>query len=365
MPNEIHDLRKTKHFIVDHRIIDEYLPAIGSKAFQLYAIYCRIASTYNKVFPSYRTIRKNTGWGLSQILKYNKILGDVGLIRIVRGTLHSGYKDNNQYILLEPKKLSDEIKEKYYPKNWEPILKSKLLGVPKTGTPKTEKNKAGVPVLGTPVFPKQEHRDSILGTPVFLKQEHINNNTVVVNNKTTTEDINQLIGYLKLNTSLSVVGFSGMEKIINTALHKTGDKEKALAYIISKIDFFKESLHKKKNPMGFLHDAVKENFEDYEAIIQNSIIDENETIEYKRQKENEERKKEEQHLKDIKQKAWMNLKPRERAEYYMSAMKFIYSQKNGRKHPSESKLKEITDELIDNNKWESIVLDFPAPNFHL
>lgn len=358
MPNQIHDLRKTKHFIVDHRIVDEYLPAIGGKAFMLYSIYCRIASSYKKVFPSIRSLKRYMGCGSDQIMKSNAILEDIGLIKIIRETTKSGDKDNNKYILLEPKTLSDDIKNKYYPKNWEPLLKFDYGGVPDLGTPSGSSGGEGVPESGTPVYPGQEHRDPVNGTPVYPKQVHINNNTVVVKNTNTTtmnarEMVNTLRDYVKLNTSLSVVAFSGLEKILNTSIKKMGDSVGAFNYVISKIDQFKDEIHKKNNPLGFLHNAVKDDFTNHKVEI------------VKEQKRALERVNNEENIyKEKLLAAWMNLDNLERANYFKEALKYRFIKSNKR-NPNQKELDDLLNELSSKCEYEGISIRFPAPQFKL
>jgi hypothetical protein len=162
MPNEIYDLRKTKHFIIDHRIVDEYMPAIGGDAFLMYSIYCRMATHYSKVFPSFRTLRSFTGFGFTKIANCNKLLEEVGLVQIVREITEEAGKENNKYYLLEPKPLPESIKIKYYPKSWLPIFKRHGAtnlgagGATKSVTPPATN-------LGAGVLPKWEHnKDSVV-----------------------------------------------------------------------------------------------------------------------------------------------------------------------------------------------------------
>lgn len=350
MPNQLYDLRKTKHFIVDHRIVDEYLPALGGKAFQLYCIYCRIASSHNRVFPSFRALRKNTGFGFNQISKSNQLLEELGLIKIVRETSKDGDRDNNRYFLLEPKHLSDELKSKYYPADWEPILKFSGGGATNLVAPSEAQEGATKTVAQ--VLPDREHRATKLEAPVLPIREHIINSTVVLKDKTTTEAIALLseaaLPFCNLEFPHVVVG---MEVILKTSLKSKASLEDAFQNILGKITMFSSALKKADSPLAMLHSAVKYDWKDTGTIKKQEALEFNQNIE----RQNQEHEK-------LKKTAWENIPVEIKATFYKDGLRWDFHKRN-KKMPKESELKEMLDELIQKGRYGIFDLSIPSPYF--
>lgn len=355
MPNQLYDLRKTKHFIVDHRIVDEYLPALGGKAFQLYCIYCRIASSHNRVFPSFRALRKNTGFGFNQIAKCNQLLEELGLIKIVRETSKDGDRDNNRYFLLEPKRLAEELKSKYYPADWEPILKGSSGGAINSVAPQEAPDSPGGATKSVAqVLPEREHRATGLEARVLSGREHINNSSVVKEDITTTQAISQLVEaalpFCKTDSAYVVVG---MEMILKSASKRNPSIEEAFQYVLEKIQTFFEGLKKADNPLAMLHAAVQHDWKDA------GTVKKQEALEFKKQLERQNEEQERHKLQ-----AWERVPSEVKATLYKDGLKWDFH-KRTKKWPREEDLKEMMDELIKKGRYGIFDLSIPSPYFKL
>jgi hypothetical protein len=349
MPNEIHDLRRTKHFIVDHLIVDEYLPAIGAKAFQLYAIYCRIASTHNRVFPSFRAIRKNTGLGFNSIQKFNQVLEEVGLLKIIREKSKSGDNDNNKYILLDPKHLTPDLKKKFYPPDWEPILKMSQ-GAITAIAPQNQDLSGGATATVAPVLSPREHRATPAIAQVLSPGEHINNKDVVVNlNKTTTDRyILELQTAFQQAVGKPVVVESGLISIFKTAQAKCETAEEAYQLILDKITTIK--LSKAEDPLKLLHKAVKENWTDYSSSKRQEA-------KIKQQQRDEEKLIQSRAAEEFKE-YWETLSTQEKAERCLEAATGFFTAKH-RRRPTADEKQKILDDLITKGTFGPISISTP------
>lgn len=354
MPDRFIDRRKTKHYIVDHKVVDEYLPALGGNAFMLYSIYCRLASGFGTVFPSLKTIQQNTGFSRTSISKYNSLLEEVGLIKIERQVYSRSRKgpddeelkfpsnESNTYILLEPEGLTSELKRKYYPKNWRPIIKY-------TPSPKYGQ---GVPGEASPNFGQGPGPNS--GQALVQKMDTINKdlNVVVLKDKTTTEAVAKLaeaaLPFCRLEHPHVVVG---MEVILKTALKSNASPEDAFQVILDKIHMFEEALKKADNPLALLHAAVKHDWQDAGTIRKQ------EALEFKQSME---REAEEQ--KQLIKKAWDKIPAQDKAKFYQDGLRWDF-QKRHKKLPQEDEINAMTDELIKTGRYGIFDLTIPSPYF--
>lgn len=350
MPDRFLDRRKTKHFIVDHRIIDEYLPAIGGNAFMLYSIYCRLAFAFDAVYPSLKTIQQNTGFARGSIAKYNSMLEEVGLIKIERQVYSctrqedddktSKYPSNesNTYILLEPEGLSPALKQKYYPANWRPIIKY-------TPSPKFGQ---GYKEGASPKFgqgPSLNNRQGLVQNMDPINKDLKN---VVVNIETTTMEILVVLTKLyKEKSGISSISESGMKSIFKSALKKCEDMGKAFDYVKEKIGFYRKA----DDPMAWLHEAVKNDWQDTKKLAEKEMQDK--LIRQNRQ---------ESELRDKIIKAWNELPIKERAMRYMKGICDYFNYKHRRK-PNEIEREYILKELIIKGKYGPIDLKNPDRDF--
>lgn len=354
MPDRFIDRRKTKHYIVDHKVVDEYLPALGGNAFMLYSIYCRLASGFGTVFPSLKTIQQNTGFSRTSISKYNSLLEEVGLIKIERQVYSRSRKgpddeelkfpsnESNTYILLEPEGLTPELKRKYYPKNWRPIIKY-------TPSPKYGQ---GVSGEASPNFGQGPGPNS--GQALVQKMYTINKdlNAVVLKDKTTTEAVAKLaeaaLPFCSLEYHHVVVG---MEVILKTALKSKSSLEEAFQAIVDKTQMFAETLKKADNPLALLHAAVKHDWKD------TGTLKKQEAIEFKQNMEREEAEQ-----KKLIKEAWDKIPAREKAKFYQDGLRWDFHKRH-KKQPQEEELRTMMDELIESGRYGIFDLAIPSPYF--
>lgn len=335
MPNEIKDLRTQKHFSIEHRFYDEYLPALGGNAFMLYSVYCRLASSFNKVFPSLRTIQKYTGFSRSSIAKYNCILEELLLIKIEKRLSGNGDSENNIYYLLEPKPLSDELRRKYYPESWEPILK--LGGGLKFGPPQVVQN--------------LDHRGPENEPRVVQKLDRINKDfDSVVNLHTTTLNaiLDAALPYCGVDASKAVVG---LEVIFKTALKRFNNPETAGEYVIEKVSAFSESLKTAKNPLAMLHAAVKGDWQDMKSVKKQEAAE----FEKRMARANEDREK-------ILRDAWLKLPDERKAELWKPGLKYDFFRRN-KKWPLDHEMNEIVGEFIREGRYGIFSISSIPPDF--
>lgn len=337
--SKIRDMRRTKHFIVDHQIIDEYLPAMGGNAFMLYSIYCRLASTYSKVFPSTPVLRKNTGFSRTSIAKYNAILVELGLIEIIKNYSEKNGYENHTYVLLEPQGLSDNLKKKYYPKEWSPIVKY----------PPCTNNGHAPHVQSLDKACSNNEQGHVQNMDTINNKDLVNNKTTTTRNQLTGGMVKDLVNYLNDKTDLVVV-FHEMQRIIYSAINLKGDLVNALGYVKQKIDDFSDILPAKGNPMGFLHEAVKD---DFKPRKRKPSINE---------KENEELNKSISVYNDHLINAWKSLSNTDKASRYKEAIIYRFMRKNRRK-PNSAELEKLLNKLASTGNLDGISLKSPAPDF--
>jgi hypothetical protein len=342
------DVRVKRHISVDDPILFEYAPAIGGNALMLYLMYCSLAEKYQRVFPSYDSLRRQTGFGSDTITKCNRILEEVGLIKIERKMQHSEggkakMRDRNIYYLLEPRGLTFEQKAKHLPKDYQPLVKFSV--TPETGVTIT-------PEIGVAVAPET----GVTTTP----ETGVYTNTVVVNsnnNKTTTilllpliKKMQKLLGWE--DTMLDEIT-KGMETTYRNSLKNGLPAEIVTQRMEEKIVKLAKSIKEAKNPLAFFHNAVLKDWTDLKEAKAQA-----------KDKNQEALKAAEDAEARHKQTEWEKLAPLQQAKYYELALKFEYQKNHHRRPPSPEELNELIQTLADTGHVGNVSLRFPAPTFN-
>jgi len=94
----VRDRRERHQFSIHNKIIDHWLPIIGTPGLALYSLYVRMSNKKDeRCYPGYTLIANHIGISTATVCHYNRLLVICNLIYIHRST--SRRKPNNYYIL--------------------------------------------------------------------------------------------------------------------------------------------------------------------------------------------------------------------------------------------------------------------------
>jgi len=301
----------------------------------MYLLYSSLAEKYVTVFPSIRSLSLQTGFSLTSIVKYNKILEEVGLLEIKRNNLNN----SNHYILTDPPEFTDSLKKKMnLHEDFEPILNP------------------------FPVFQKVEHRCSRKWntgvpeseTPVFQKMDHNNKDLVVVFNSLKTTTIPErtcalLSSILDLPASNAEL-IKSSDSILKSAVKYVSDPEDVFLFIQEKCKTFKKQILKADDKIAYIHNAVAKNLKPT-ATIKREVEDQTNSEITKAQEDDRKR------IED----AWRKLSSTEKAKYFSEHIKKYSRVKN--QSFSEEDLAEALNTLATTGRFGNFQIEKPPIDF--